>query len=59
MRPIYVSLAAALLVSLPAAALAHAKLISTTPTAGATVAKPGKVELKFCPSSEHLAQLAA
>ena len=47
MRPIYVSLAAALLVSLPAAALAHAKLISTTPTAGASVAKPGKVELKF------------
>ena len=49
MKPTRTILATALLLALGAAgpAFAHAKLVSSTPTANATVAKPGKVVLVF------------
>lgn len=47
MRRTFVSLAAALLVAIPGAAMAHVKLTGSTPTANATVAKPVRIELKF------------
>ena len=40
-------LAAALLVAIPGAAIAHVKLTGSTPAANATVAKPARIELKF------------
>lgn len=40
-------LAAALMVALPSAAIAHVKLTASTPAANATVAKPTRIELKF------------
>lgn len=54
-RPLSVTMAAALLIS-PALASAHAKLVSSTPAANATVAKPGKIELKF--SEKVIAKMA-
>ena len=49
MKPTRTILATALLLALGAAgpAFAHAKLVSSTPTANATVAKPGKIVLVF------------
>lgn len=46
MRFILPLVAAAALVS-PVAAMAHPKVVSATPAAGATVAAPTKVEIKF------------
>jgi len=43
----YLPLAAVLVVAIPGAAMAHAKLTASTPTANATVAKPARIELKF------------
>lgn len=45
-RFLSISMAAALLFS-PTLASAHAKLVASTPAANVTVAKPGKIELKF------------
>lgn len=47
MRPVMLSFAAALLVTMPATVLAHVKLVASTPTANSTVAKPMKIDLKF------------
>lgn len=47
MRRKLISLAAALLVAIPGAAMAHVKLVSSTPAANATVSTPTKIELKF------------
>jgi methionine-rich copper-binding protein CopC len=47
MRFIELSLAAALLAALPGAALAHIKLVGSTPSANAIVSKPTRIELKF------------
>ena len=41
------AVAAVAVILLPAAALAHAKMLSATPAANATVAAPEKVELRF------------
>lgn len=46
MRPVLLS-AALLLAALPSVALAHPKLLSSTPAANATVAKPTKLTLTF------------
>jgi methionine-rich copper-binding protein CopC len=43
----FLAIAAALLVALPGAAMAHVKLTASTPTANATVTKPVRIELKF------------
>lgn len=47
MRLIPLSLAAVLLAAVPATALAHVKLVGSTPAANATVAKPTRIDLKF------------
>ncbi len=43
----FLPLFAALLFSIPGAAIAHVKLVGSTPAANATVSKPTKIELKF------------
>lgn len=47
MRRHLLSLAAAALVAIPGAAVAHVKLVGSTPTANATVSKPVRIALKF------------
>ncbi|WRH76751.1 MAG: copper homeostasis periplasmic binding protein CopC [Sphingobium sp.] len=47
MRRNFLPLAAALLVAIPGVALAHVKLVGSTPAANATVSKPARIELKF------------
>lgn len=47
MRRTCVSLAAALLVAIPAVAMAHVKLTGSTPAANATVSKPARIQLLF------------
>ncbi|MEP7350202.1 MAG: copper homeostasis periplasmic binding protein CopC [Sphingorhabdus sp.] len=42
-----ISLAVALLVAIPSAAMAHVKLTGSTPAANSTVTKPARIELKF------------
>lgn len=39
--------AAALIITLPGAAIAHVKLVGSAPAAESTVAKPARIELKF------------
>lgn len=47
MLPKLLPLAAALSLAVPVVAFAHVKLTGSTPTANATVTKPGRIELKF------------
>lgn len=47
MRRKIVAASAALLLALPTVAFAHIKLVSSTPTANATVAKPTQIKLNF------------
>ena len=46
-KPAFAALAAAALALSPSAALAHAKLVSSNPTANATITKVTAIQLKF------------
>jgi len=55
-KPLFLTAIVSALLMVPVPALAHAKLVSSTPAAGATAAKPTKLTLTF--SETLIAQLS-